>query len=209
MTTAIHPTDDLDHLRDLTERYARYSRGAGGLSLVLGGVLLLGAFLIGATLPLGPGMRIALACLPAAWLLSKELLRRGYYQRDGVALQQVSPTLRRQRRWMAIYLFAIAALVVGGVLWMNGLALPPPGILAYLLLVAALPFAAMRWFWSVGDFLVGVLLFCQAAVVSAGGAYGGAWLLYVAGCAGIAIVVGVREHREYLALRAALRGAAA
>jgi len=208
MPVATAPTDDLDRLRDLTERYARYSRAAGGLSLVVGGVLMFGAFVAGATLPLDQGMRVALACLPAVWLLAKELLRRGYYQRDGLALQQVSPKLKRQRRWMVVYLAAMSALIIGGVLHMAGLVMPPPGVAVYLLLVAALPFAAMRWFWSVGDFLVGVLLFCQAAVVSAGGAYGGAWLLYAAGCAGIAILVGVREHREYLALRAQMAGAA-
>lgn len=199
---------DLDHLRDLTERYARYSRGAGGLSLVIGGVLTAAAFLAGAFLPLTPALRIALVVLPAAWLASKELLRRFYYQRDGVALQQVSPKLRRQRRWMAVYLFAISGLIVAGTLVAAGGALPRGRDLAYLVLVAVLPFAAMRWFWSVGDFLVGVLLFCQAAVVAGGGAYEGWWPLYAAGCAAFAILVGLREHRAYLSIRESLRGPA-
>lgn len=208
MTATIAPAD-LDRLRDLTERYARYSRGAGGLSLVIGGVLTVTAFLVGAFLPLSPALRIVLAALPAVWLLSKELLRRHYYQRDGVALQQVSPTLRRQRRWMAIYLFAVSALVIAGNLIATGGTVEDGRALAYLVLVAALPFAAMRWFWSIGDFLVGVLLFCQAAVVAAGGAYEGWWPLYAAGCAAFAILVGVREHRAYLSIRDTLRGAAA
>lgn len=208
MTTATTAPADLDRLRDLTERYARYSRGAGGLSLVIGGVLTVAAFLAGAFVPLTPALRIALVALPAAWLLSKELLRRLYYQRDGVALQQVSPKLRRQRRWMAVYLFAISALVVAGTLLAAGGALPRGPGLAYLVLVVALPFAAVRWFWSVGDFLVGVLLFCQAAVVAGGGAYQGWWPLYAAGCAAFAILVGLREHRAYLRIREQLRGPA-
>src|SRR3546814_7644302 len=31
-----------------------------------------------------------------------------------------------------------------------------------------MPLVAARWFWSTGDFLVGVLLICQAAVVIVG-----------------------------------------
>ncbi len=196
---------DLDRLRGLTERYARYSRGAGGLGLVVGGVLLLCAFLLGAFLPLGRVLQVALVSLPVVWLLTRELLRRFYYQRDGRALQQVPPALKRQRRWMTFFLFTISALVIGGVLFANGGDLPRSGMLVYLVLVGALPFVALRWFWSLGDFLVGVLLFCQAAVVAAGGAYGGWWLVYAAGCATLAMVAGLREHREFLAIRAALR----
>ena len=200
---------DLDRLHDLTERYARYSRGAGGLGLVFGGVLLVCAFLLGALVPLGATLKVALVSLPLVWLLARELLRRFYYQRDGLVLQQVSPSLKRQRRWMALFLFAVCASVIGGVLFATDGHLPRGGMLVYLVLVAALPFVAMRWFWSVGDFLVGVLLFCQAAVVAAGGAYGGWWLVYAAACATIAIAAGLREHREFLAIRAALRAAAA
>lgn len=210
MTTA---TADLDQLRDLTERYARYSRGAGGLSLVIGGVLLASSFLASAYLTLPPALRLALVAFPAVWLLSKELLRRFYYQRYGEALQQVSPTLGRQRRWMAIYLFVVCGLIAAAVatvlvkvLAADGI-LPPGELLAYLALVAALPFAALRWFWSTGDFLVGVLLFMQAAVVASGGGYEGPWwVLYAIGCAAFAITVGVLEHRSYLQIRHALHG---
>lgn len=197
----IAASDDLDHLRDLTERYARYSRSAGGLSLVIGGVLATATFLIGAFVPLTPGLRWLLAGAPLLWLASKELLRALYYQRHGSVGERISPQLQRQHRWMVIYLFAISAIVVAGVLVFGDAADFGKPKIGYLLLVVALPFAAMRWFWSTGDFFVGVLLFCQAAVVFAGGHYGGAWPLFAAACASFAVVVGLHEHREFLRIR--------
>lgn len=198
-------TSDLDRLRGLTERYARYSRSAGGLSSVFGGILVLGVFLVGAFAPLTSGMRWALASAPLFWLLGKELLRALYYQRHGGVGEHISPQLQRKHRWMVLYLFAISALVVTGVLWLKrdtGLQGP---MLGYLLLVVALPVVAMRWFWSESDFLVGVLLFCQAAVVFAGGHYGGAWIAFAGLGASIAVVNGIREHREFLQIREQLR----
>lgn len=198
------PASTVDDLQSLTERYARYSRSAGGLSNVIGAVLVVAAFAIAAFVPLTPALRIALAATPFLWLATKETMRQAYYQRAGGALQQVSPTLRRQRRWMVGYLLAVSAFVVGGVFWMGGTGALRGPILGYLVLVAFLPFAAWRWFWSIGDFFLGVLLFCQAAVVFAGGRYDGLWLVFVIGCAGFAALVGLREHCDYLQLRSAL-----
>lgn len=200
MTPAMQPSD-IDRLTDLTTRYARYSRSAGGLSLVVGGLLCFAAFAIGATVELQPAHRYALAAVPLLWLLAKELLRALYYQRQGGVREILPPKLRRQHAWMVGYLFVMAALIDGAVLWNapDG-ALQGPG-LGYVLIVAALPFVAMRWFWSVGDFLVGVLMFSQAAVVVAGGHYPARWILIAAAFAAIAILVGVREHRDFLRLR--------
>jgi hypothetical protein len=198
------PPPSADALRTLTERYARYSRSAGGLGLVFGGVLTIVVFAAGAFVTLTPALRIALAVAPLLWLASKELLRAFYYQRAGAVAQQVSPALRRQRRWMAVYLFAISALIIGGVVVASGRSALDWPMSGYLVLVAALPFAALRWFWSVSDFFIGVLLFCQAAVVIGGLNYGVWWLLYATGCAAYAIVVGLREHRDFRTIRAQL-----
>ena len=204
---------DFDHLKDLTERYARYSRGAGGLSLVIGGVLLTASFFASAYLELTLALRVLLVAFPAIWLLSKELLRRFYYQREGVVLQQVSPALRRKRWWLSLYLFLIAGFiaVIALAAFAKGLlqegALPPAELVAYLALVVAIPFAARRWFWSASDFLVGILLFMQAALVAGGGGYTGSWwVLYATCCAVFAIGTGVVEHRAYLRIRASLDG---
>jgi hypothetical protein len=206
VSTPAAPTPDA--LRTLTERYARYSRSAGGLSLVVGGALTIITFAIGAFVDLSQWMRWTLALAPMAWLATKELLRAFYYQRAGAVSQQVSPTLQRQRRWMAVYLCAVSALIIGGVLVTAGRAALVWPMTGYLALVAALPFAAMRWFWSSNDFLVGVLLFCQAAVVTAGINYGPWWLVYAGGCGLWAILAGLREHRDFLAIQEELTGRA-
>lgn len=196
--------EHLDKLAERAQRYARYSRSAGGLSSVIGGVLLFGSFLANAFLELDQADRIVLALTPALWLLAKELLRVGYYQRDGRVLQAPTAKEKRSHRWTVIYVAAVALLVLGFLAWKSieiG-RLPGPAMLGYAVIVAALPLVAWRWFWSVSDFLVGVLLMCQSAVVIGGGHYPAIWLVYVGACAAIAIFYGLREHREYLALRA-------
>lgn len=110
---------------------------------------------------------------------------------------------------MVGYLLAVSVFVMGGVFVIGGLRVLASPMLGYLVLVALLPFAAWRWFWSIGDFYLGVLLFCQAAVVFGGGHYDGLWLFFVIGCATFAAVVGLREHRDFLRIRDALgRGGA-
>jgi hypothetical protein len=196
--------EDLDQLAARAQRYARYSRSAGGLSSVIGGVLLFASFLANAFAELALPQRIALALTPVLWLLAKELLRTGYYQRDGRALQAPTEKERRNHRLTVAYLAVIAAIVLGVFLYtaVEAGRMPGPGMLGYAVIVAALPLVAWRWFWSVSDFLVGVLLMCQSAVVIGGGNYPAIWLAYVGACAAIAIIYGLREHREYLALRA-------
>lgn len=196
--------EDLDQLAARAQRYARYSRSAGGLSSVIGGLLLFGSFLANAFAALDPAERIALALTPVLWLAAKELLRALYYQRDGRVLQAPTAKEQREHRGMVTYLAVVAAIVLGVFAYtaFSTGKFPGPGMLGYALIVAALPLVAWRWFWSVSDFLVGVLLMCQSAVVIGGGNYPAIWLVYVGACAAIAVFFGLREHREYLALRA-------
>lgn len=201
----MHDTDaHLSRLADNTARYARYSRSAGGLSLVIGGILCVVAFTVGALVELTPALRYALVGAPLLWLLSKELLRAFYYQRAGTVRERLSDKQRRHHLWMVLYLAAVSLLIIVGVAWTAGAdALQWPAI-AYLAIVAAMPLVAARWFWSTGDFLVGVLLVCQAAVVIVGHHYPWYWILIAALYAAIAIPTGWREHRDYLRLREAL-----
>lgn len=209
-STATYPSPaELERLTDLTSRYARYSRSAGGLSSVIGGLLCALTFVVGALIPLDQGLRYALACAPLLWITTKELLRYFYYQRSGAAAERLSAKHRRARLWMTIYLAAMGALIIGGVLTTamqkdRVAALMQWPAIGYLIIVAALPFIARRWFWSVSDFLVGVLLFSQAAVVMVGNNYPRPWILIAASFSFIAIVSGMREHREYLQLRSEL-----
>ncbi|MFA5685764.1 MAG: hypothetical protein WC995_14575 [Lysobacteraceae bacterium] len=194
-------TAQLSRLAENTSRYARYSRSAGGLSLVIGGVLCLAAFTIGATVELTPAWRYVLVAAPLLWLASKELLRAFYYQRAGAVRERLSDKQRRGHFWMVAYLAAMALLIIGGLAWSAGARTWQwPGI-AYVAIVAAMPLVAARWFWSTGDFLVGVLLVCQAAVVIVGLNYPWYWILIAALYAAIAIPTGWREHRDYLRLR--------
>src|SRR3546814_19521736 len=102
---------------------------------------------------------------------------------------------------MVAYRAARALLIIGGRAWSAGARTWQwPGI-AYVAIVAAMPLVAARWFWSTGDFLVGVLLLCQAAVVIVGLNYSWYWILIAALYAAIAIPTGWREHRDYLRLR--------
>ncbi|MEJ2515730.1 MAG: hypothetical protein P8102_10965 [Gammaproteobacteria bacterium] len=196
-------TETLDRLADQTARYARYARGAGGLGSVIGGVMVLAAFALNGFVDLTPPLRGLLAATPLLWLSAKALLRRHYYQAAGTVVAQPSSTERRTRFWMVLLLALIAVIVVGVVaaaMVRDGRA-PEWPLLGYALMVGIMPIAAWRWFWSVSDFLVGVLLFCQSAVVLMGGNYPASWMIYAAACAGIAILYGWREHRDYLALR--------
>src|SRR3546814_8164006 len=100
-------------LAENTSRYARYSRSAGGLSLVIGGVLCLAAFVIGATVGLTPAWRYTLVAAPLLWLASKELLRAFYYQRAGAVRERLSDRQRRGPYWMVAYLAAMALMIIG------------------------------------------------------------------------------------------------
>ncbi len=197
-------TEALDRLADQTARYARYARGAGGLGSVIGGVLVVVAFVLNGFMDLTPLLRGFLVATPLLWLLAKGLLRRHYYQAAGRVVAEPSRTERRTRFWMVALLALVALVVVGFVVaaMIRDGRLPDWPLAGYVLMVGIMPIAAWRWFWSASDFLVGVLLFCQSAVVLMGGSYPPLWLIYAAGCAAIAIAYGWREHREYLALRA-------
>lgn len=101
----------------------------------------------------------------------------------------------------------------------------PAGMLGYLALLWLLVVAAWRWLRSPLDFIVGTFLFCQAAVVSAGGFYPligmththqGMLMSLVAlmfSLAALAMIArGVSEHRQFRELRlrlGQLRGAPA
>jgi len=194
-------TEQLARLAENTSRYARYSRTAGGLSLVIGGVLCMAAFTIGALVDLTPAWRWALVSAPLLWLASKELLRNFYYQRAGAVRERLSDRQRRVHVWMVAYLATMAVVTIVGFTWTGGArAWQWPGI-AYIAIVAAMPLVAARWFWSTGDFLVGVLLVCQAAVVIVGLSYPSYWILIAGLYAAVAIPTGWREHRDYLRLR--------
>jgi len=163
----------LHELESLTRSYARYSRSAGGMSSVLGGVLCLIAYLGGPLLPATPLTRTVLIAIPAVWLLAKGWMMRHYYQRMGHVEEWETP-LERRVHWFCV---AVTLLVAVAITASIGMAARqhawslPVGMLGYLALVWLLVLAAWRWLRSPLDFIVGTFLFCQAALISAGGFY--------------------------------------
>lgn len=61
----------LSELESLTRDYARYSRSAGGISSILGGVLCLLAYFAGPLLSPIPVVRAGLIAIPGVCLLAK------------------------------------------------------------------------------------------------------------------------------------------
>ncbi len=197
----------LQAAQELTAEYASYAQRRSGLGHVLGGVAGLSAYLVG--LLYGPGAATAAVTIGAtiAWLIGKELLRRQVYQAFGTARE---PWPRPERR-LQIGLTAFLALVALGVLAalvLDGRA-ADPSRWPYMLFVALTPLVAWRLLRTPGEFIVGVFLLCACAVTSAGGAYSldGTGLLFISVpiAAAALVILGVREHRQFLALRDRLR----
>ena len=200
----------LQELETLTRDYARYSRSAGGLASVLGGLCCIASYLVGGLLPVSPTLRIVLVALPLSWLLAKQILARRYYQRFGHVEEQETTAVRRTHVFCVGVVLLVAVLVTAGTrAWPLG-----ADKLGYLALLWLL--VPVGWFWlrSPLQFFVGTFLFCQAAVSCAGFAYP------VIGTAGAAanppmallallfplaallfIGTGVADHRRFLALR--------
>jgi hypothetical protein len=203
----------LQELEALTRSYARYSRSAGGMSSVLGGVLCLVAYFCGPLLPSTPLSKAMLIAIPAVWLLGKGLMMRRYYQQMGHVEQQETPLERRMHRLNVVVVVLVALAIT------TGLAMAPweqldAGALGYLALIWLLVLATWRWLRSPLDFIVGVFLFCQAALVSAGRSYPlvgtththEAMLMSLVALifplAGLAMIAsGIAEHRQFRVLR--------
>lgn len=104
----------VDQIQALTRRYARYSRSAGGLSSVLGGVLCLVAYFGGPLLPASPWATLVLIAIPAVWLLAKGWMIRRYYQQLGRVEQQESAPERRAHRLNVVVVVLVALAITGG-----------------------------------------------------------------------------------------------
>ena len=201
----------LRELESLTRRYARYSRSAGGLSSVLGGSLGLVSYFTGGLLPLTMPLRIVLIAIPFVWLLAKGWLTHHYYQRFGHVEEQETRRERRRHRFafgvtICATLLIISVLLTSGLHWASLRA----GQIGYIVLALLIPVAVWYWLRSAFDFMIGVFLFCQAAVISAGYAYPlvgtthTPWttmvslaVLFAPVTAVAMILAGVAEHRRF------------
>ena len=207
----------LQQMEELTRSYARYSRSAGGLSSVLGGVLCLIAYFAGPLLPSTALTRTVLIAIPAVWLLAKGWMTRCYYQRLGHVEQQETRQERGIHRFYVAAVVLVALVITAGfgtIAKQHAWSSLPVGMLGYLALLWLLVLATWRWLRSPYDFIIGVFLFCQAALASMGNHYPligtthtqetmlMSLVILVFPLAALAMIAhGVVEHREFRLLQ--------
>lgn len=200
-------------LEALTREYARFSRSAGGLSAVAGGVACLVSWLAGALLPATPELRVALIALPLAWLVGKQWLAHAYYQRFGHVAERTTTSERRYHLFFtgftALVSLQILVVVLGRLAPFGERAWDGAAV-GYLGVVAALPVVVWRWLRTPLEFIVGVFLCCQAALAFTGITYEIGLGTIVFPIAAVALIaVGLRDHRRFLQLQRDLPRAAA
>jgi hypothetical protein len=192
---------ELERLSAVTREYARFSRSAAGLGSVLGGVFGLVSYFAGALAPLTWWSRAALAALPLVWIVAKELLQRRYYQRHGRVEEVERAGERRLHRFLTATIAVVSIAVVGWLLrdvivhgrgdreWWE--------LAGYLAFVAAMPFLVWRYLRTPLEFIVGVFLLAQAAVVLGGGRYELGEQLQAPIASLVLIGLGAWEHWSY------------
>lgn len=197
-------------MQALTREYSRYSRSAGGLSAVLGGVVCLMSYLAGALQPVTPELRIVLIAMPLLWLVMKRWLAHSYYQRFGHVEELTTPTERHCRIGFAGFTALVSLVIIGTMLGR----LTPLGdqtwslpVAGYLAIVAVLPLVVWCWLRTPLEFIVGVFLLCQAALAFSGRTYGFGLETALFPIAAVALIVtGARDHARFARLRAELAG---
>ncbi len=215
MTQTFPSTDRLEQLQTLTREYAKFSRSAAGIGNVIGGALGLIAYFVGAFIGLDTWTRVLLASFPILWIIAKELLRARYYQRHGRVLEPIS---RNERRWH-MFLTGFVGLVSLGVTvliaydaltaWdpiyvsVHG-ERPTLALIGYVAFIWALPVIVWFYLHTVEEFIVGVFLIAQAAVVIAGGHYAFGQQIQAPVMAFVMLAVGVVQHRRYRQLETQL-----
>jgi hypothetical protein len=198
----------LGELQRLTREYARYGRSRGGLGTMLGGcaglLVFLAVWLFGgnaATASLAVG-------LTALWLVGKDVIRRRYYQRYGVARETWTSEARRVHRTT---LLLITPLLLAFALWIVAAGwLSHPAIsLPYLVFCLATPWIIGRSLFTLNEIMVGTGLLFICAVLASGHTPALLGLLVVPTYALAMLPLGWAEHRQFrfLAARLSRRGA--
>jgi hypothetical protein len=151
-----------------------------------------------------------LVAAPFVWIAAKELLRRHYYQRLGRVQERRTPSERRWHVGLTLFTAAVSAAVVGFVVWRilaGGGERPGTGALGYLAMVAVMP--VLVWFFMKTplEFIVGVFLVCQAALMLGGAHYALGEQPQAPIAAVVLMAVGLRQHLEFRRLERELLGA--
>lgn len=208
-TATPEPEPD-ESIAELTRRYSRFSHSAGGLASTIGGGLALFAYFVGAfTPPEALWGRIGLALTPFIWIVSKELLKRHYYQSFG-RVEQVRTV--SERRWhigftlfTAVIMVVVAGWVTANLVTGERNLQEDPWVLGYLALVLMTPVLVWYFMQTPLEFIVGVFLMAQAALSLVGVHYSLGQQLQAPIVGVVLLVIGVRQHLEFLKLRGDLR----
>src|SRR5690606_5082650 len=164
------------------------------------------AYFVGALAPdLSTGGRVGLATTPLVWIVVKELLRSRYYQRFG-RVEEVRPVFdRRLHLGLTLFTALVSVGIVVTVLVRQWPLQWDVGTVGYLAYVAAMPLLVWLFMRTPLEFIVGVFLVAQAALVLAGGAYR-LWDQPQAPIGGGGVrVVGVSQPLEFLRLERELK----
>jgi hypothetical protein len=209
MQPDVQAIDATERIQALTREYSRYSRSAGGLSAVAGGLACLISYVAGATLPMTPYLRVALIGLPLLWLVGKAWLATRYYQSFGRVQELTTPTERRFQYFFVGFTALVSLVIVAAALSRFApLGERPwnPQVAGYVFVTALLPFVVWRWLRTPLEFIVGVFLLCQAALVFAGRSYGFGMGTAVFPIVSLSLIAaGLRDHQRFLRLREELR----
>src|SRR5690606_8654748 len=165
------------------------------------------AYFVGALAPdLSTGGRVGLATTPLVWIVVKELLRSRYYQRFG-RVEEVRPVFdRRLHLGLTLFTALVSVGIVVTVLVRQWPLQWDVGTVGYLAYVAAMPLLVWLFMRTPLEFIVGVFLVAQAALVLAGGSYR-LWEQPPAPSGGVALLVGGgSERREFWRLELELKG---
>ena len=192
--------DHLAELEAVTREYARFSRSAGGLGSVLGGLLGLASYAAGGLLGTAGPVRVALIATPLVWILCKELIRRHYYQHLGAAAEPETRRERNGRVYNVVVTAVVSFTVVAGALSRGEQVM---GTAGYLAVVVAMPLVAWLWLRTPLEFMTGIFLMCQAALAFNGSSYPLLGVAIVFPFAAVALIVsGVRDHLRFRAVTA-------
>jgi hypothetical protein len=191
--------EHVDRLKRLTRAYARFAENAAGLGNVLGGVLAITMWLTANAVELSLWSRLLFAAFPIVWVIAKETLRQRYYLRHGLARETPNTSERNWHIAKTAFttLVSVYVIRVVGSRTMSGTPVTWE-TLGYLAFVSSLPVFVWFTMRTTEEYLVGVLLFVQAALFLAGSYYEISWQnAYFPLFALIAITMGFKQHHDY------------
>lgn len=209
-TSNIQNPAKLEQLQTLTREYAKFSRSATGLGSVIGGMIGLAIFLIGAFTNPPLWARALMVLAIPIWFVLKAWLRNHYYQRRGMALENLDKLSSNVERFVQGGIGGIAAvmlIVCAFLVITNPEKIANLPALNKMALIAA-PLAGLllcRQINTVLEMLVVMNLMIQTVLLASGANW--TWgnqatmLLY----SGLLIMIGLIEHVRFRKLELQLK----